>query len=372
MADAEFLEDFVSQIRSSRENAVAGKYEDALAFYDGVLAQMQQRMKRQMDAELMDKWKAARESITCEAKQIKELAGVISQFKAAGPSSAVSTSGSRAPLNAGTIGAAHLSQNTAFFASHLRRGTMGAAQDVMGMEGESRSSERGDKDSAAWQQQGDMRDSLDAAAVDQTFRPITPAAHARAPVRGSGGSSADDLPAWAHRGAPLRPVARASAKPHQAPHTHSAAAGAGGGQRRGAQVRGARDAQGEPDKPWRRGMKAREGAADLRAAGALNGKGKAPYVSPTMEDKSLVDYLERDIMLTNPGVTFDSIAGLDEAKRLLKEAVVLPLYMPDYFQGIRRPWKGVLMFGPPGTGKKKKKTLLALHEGCIEAVLLLY
>lgn len=99
----------------------------------------------------------------------------------------------------------------------------------------------------------------------------------------------------------------------------------------------------------------RDNAPDNRAAGALNAKGKGPYVSDCMDDKGLVDYLERDIMLSNPNVTFESIAGLDEAKRLLKEAVVLPLYMPDYFQGIRRPWKGVLMFGPPGTGK----TLLA-------------
>jgi len=61
--------------------------------------------------------------------------------------------------------------------------------------------------------------------------------------------------------------------------------------------------------------------------------------------------LERDVIDKNPQVKFDDIAELDEAKRILQEAVLLPILMPEYFKGIRRPWKGVLMFGPPGTGK---------------------
>jgi katanin p60 ATPase-containing subunit A1 len=72
-------------------------------------------------------------------------------------------------------------------------------------------------------------------------------------------------------------------------------------------------------------------------------------------DKDLVEALERDIVQRNPNVAWDSVAGLEEPKKLLKEAVILPLIMPDFFKGIRRPWKGVLMHGPPGTGK----TLLA-------------
>lgn len=35
----------------------------------------------------------------------------------------------------------------------------------------------------------------------------------------------------------------------------------------------------------------------------------------------------------------EDIADLEEAKKLLREAVVLPMWMPDFFKGIRRPWR---------------------------------
>lgn len=68
-------------------------------------------------------------------------------------------------------------------------------------------------------------------------------------------------------------------------------------------------------------------------------------------DSELVEMLERDILQKNPDTHWDDIADLKEAKQLLEEAVVLPMWMPNFFRGIRRPWKGVLMVGPPGTGK---------------------
>lgn len=68
-------------------------------------------------------------------------------------------------------------------------------------------------------------------------------------------------------------------------------------------------------------------------------------------DRELIEMLERDVLDKNPQVSFDDIAELNETKLLLQEAVLLPIMMPEFFKGIRRPWKGVCMFGPPGTGK---------------------
>ncbi|GAX76581.1 hypothetical protein CEUSTIGMA_g4027.t1 [Chlamydomonas eustigma] len=69
------------------------------------------------------------------------------------------------------------------------------------------------------------------------------------------------------------------------------------------------------------------------------------------EMRELGAAITRDIFTENPNVRWEDISGLEQAKRLLKEAVVQPIKYPELFTGLLAPWKGLLLYGPPGTGK---------------------
>ncbi|CAI4036804.1 hypothetical protein SMKI_16G1020 [Saccharomyces mikatae IFO 1815] len=68
-------------------------------------------------------------------------------------------------------------------------------------------------------------------------------------------------------------------------------------------------------------------------------------------DRSACEQILNEILVTDEKVYWDDIAGLRNAKNSLKEAVVYPFLRPDLFKGLREPVRGMLLFGPPGTGK---------------------
>jgi transitional endoplasmic reticulum ATPase len=60
----------------------------------------------------------------------------------------------------------------------------------------------------------------------------------------------------------------------------------------------------------------------------------------------------REVFVEVPAVRWNEIGGLDMAKQELIEAVEWPLKYPEAFEAIHtQPPKGVMLFGPPGTGK---------------------
>lgn len=68
-------------------------------------------------------------------------------------------------------------------------------------------------------------------------------------------------------------------------------------------------------------------------------------------DYAAAKQIFNEIVVRGDEVHWDDIAGLETAKNSLKETVVYPFLRPDLFSGLREPARGMLLFGPPGTGK---------------------
>ncbi|KAF9323612.1 hypothetical protein BGZ91_003479 [Linnemannia elongata] len=68
-------------------------------------------------------------------------------------------------------------------------------------------------------------------------------------------------------------------------------------------------------------------------------------------DPKMIESIKNEIMESYAAVTWEDISGLEHAKKTIKETITWPMLRPEIFTGLRRPPKGLLLFGPPGTGK---------------------
>lgn len=68
-------------------------------------------------------------------------------------------------------------------------------------------------------------------------------------------------------------------------------------------------------------------------------------------DEYILERISKEILETGLDITWEDIVGLEDVKRAINEIVLWPMMRPDIFTGLRGPPKGLLLFGPPGTGK---------------------
>ncbi|KAJ3683421.1 hypothetical protein LUZ60_013648 [Juncus effusus] len=289
-------------IKLAREYTLEGLYDTSIIFFDGALAQINKHLSTLDDPVTRMKWTNCKKAISEEIEVVKQLEAELRAFKEAPPG---------APARRMSSPPIQTRSNFVF-----------QPLDEYPTASNSSSNPSAFDDPDVW-------------------RPPTRDQSRRAGARQPGGvrrSSNDG--AWAKGGTGTG-------------RSVNGGGGTGRGKGTGTPSRsgpGARTA----GTPGRKGKGSTSKADSQSGEGSEEGKGpkRGQYEGP---DGDLAAMLERDVLDNTPGVKWGDVAGLSEAKRLLEEAVVLPLWMPEYFQGIRRPWKGVLMFGPPGTGK----TLLA-------------
>ncbi|XP_047327410.1 katanin p60 ATPase-containing subunit A1 [Impatiens glandulifera] len=304
-------------LKLAREYALEGLYDTSIIFFDGAIAQINKHLNTLDDPLIRSKWMNAKKALSEEIEVVKQLDAERRSFKE-------TPIGKRHP-------SPPISTKSSFVFQPLEEypTSSGAPNDDHDIWRPPNRSGGPVDDPDVWRPPNRSGGPVDDPDV---WRP--PSRDNRRAGRGGQMRKSPQDGAWA-RGATARSTAAV----------------------RGAKAGSAPTKSSSGSRASTAGKKAvgsgKSGKADSANLETEDGKSKrGQYEGP---DADLAAMLERDVLDSTPGVRWDDVAGLTEAKRLLEEAVVLPLWMPEYFQGIRRPWKGVLMFGPPGTGK----TLLA-------------
>ena len=69
------------------------------------------------------------------------------------------------------------------------------------------------------------------------------------------------------------------------------------------------------------------------------------------EKEQLRSQISATILTNGENVKWEDVVGLESAKEILEETIFDPIRYPEAFEGKRKTFKGILLYGPPGTGE---------------------